>query len=211
MLSNMKVKLFVAALMIAGVVAIANSNLSASNTATVEVGKAVENFTVKNADGKDVKLTDFKDKIVVMEWVNPGCPFVVGHYKNGNMQSLQKKYAEKGIAWVLVSSTNSTHKDFLSGADLKKQFAEWKGAQTDILVDADGKIGKMFDAKTTPHMYIINKDGKLAYAGAIDDDRSTNGGKDSKVNYVSKALDELLAGKEVSEKTTKQYGCGVKY
>jgi peroxiredoxin len=205
-------KVFLVLVLVSGVGALVLDNVAASaNSGTAEIGKAVANFTVTNADGKAVSLTDYKGKTVVLEWTNPGCPFVVAHYANGNMPSLQKKYADKGVVWLLVNSTNSTKKDFKSGKELKAQFAEWKAAAADVLLDSDGKVGKAFNAKTTPHMFIIDKEGKLAYAGAIDDDPSTNGGKDAKVNYVSKALDELIAGKAVTETSTKQYGCSVKY
>ncbi|MCS6988226.1 MAG: thioredoxin family protein [Chloroherpetonaceae bacterium] len=178
---------------------------------SIEVGKPAPQFSLKNVDGKDVSLSEFKGKIVVLEWTNPGCPFVVGHYKNGNMPKLQKELAEKGVIWLAINSTNKNHKDYLSPSEFKAQMSEWKANATHYLLDEDGKVGKMYDAKTTPHMFVIDKNGNLAYMGAIDDDRSTNGGKDAKVNYVRKAVEELLSGKEVSEKVTKQYGCSVKY
>jgi peroxiredoxin len=189
-------------------VAISNS---ASTAPSVEVGKPAPTFTLKNVDGKDVNLSDFKGKIVVLEWTNPGCPFVVGHYKNGNMPKLQKELADKGVVWLCINSTNKNHKDFQTASEFKAQMTEWKANATHYLLDEDGKVGKMYDAKTTPHMFVIDKNGNLAYMGAIDDDRSTNGGKDAKVNYVKKAVEEILSGKEVSEKVTKQYGCSIKY
>ncbi|MGQ9804659.1 MAG: thioredoxin family protein [Chlorobiales bacterium] len=184
---------------------------NASSAPSVEVGKPAPAFTLKNVDGKAVSLSDFKGKIVVLEWTNPGCPFVMGHYKNGNMPKLQKEFADKGVVWLAINSTNKNHKDYLTESEFKAQMAEWKANASHYLLDEDGKVGKAFDAKTTPHMFVIDKNGNLAYMGAIDDDRSANGGKDAKVNYVKKAVDELLAGKEVSEKVTKQYGCGIKY
>jgi peroxiredoxin len=184
---------------------------NASSTASVEVGKPAPAFTLKNVDGKDVSLSDFKGKVVVLEWTNPGCPFVVGHYKNGNIPKLQKELTDKGVVWLAINSTNKNHKDYQTASEFKAQMAEWKANASHYLLDEDGKVGKLFDAKTTPHMFVIDKNGTLAYMGAIDDDRSTNGGKDAKVNYVKKAVEELLAGKEVSEKVTKQYGCSIKY
>ncbi|MFQ3598241.1 MAG: thioredoxin family protein [Chloroherpetonaceae bacterium] len=184
---------------------------SASSAVSVEVGKPAPAFTLKSVDGNDVSLSDFKGKVVVLEWTNPGCPFVVGHYKNGNMPKLQKELADKGVVWLAINSTNKNHKDHLSASEFKAQMTEWKANASSYLLDEDGKVGKMFDAKTTPHMFVIDKNGNLAYMGAIDDDRSANGGKDAKVNYVKKAVEELLSGKEVSEKVTKQYGCSIKY
>lgn len=184
---------------------------NAASAPSVEVGKPAPAFTLKNVDGKAVSLSDFKGKIVVLEWTNPGCPFVVGHYKNGNMPKLQKELTDKGVVWLAINSTNKNHKDYLTESEFKAQMAEWKANASHYLLDEDGKVGKAFGAKTTPHMFVIDKNGNLAYMGAIDDDRSTNGGKDAKVNYVKKAVEELLSGKEVSEKVTKQYGCGVKY
>lgn len=183
----------------------------ASSTVSVEIGKPAPSFTLKSVDGKDVSLSSFKGKIVVLEWTNPGCPFVIGHYKNGNMPKLQKELTDKGVVWLAINSTNKNHKDHLTESEFKAQMSEWKANASAYLLDEDGKVGKMFDAKTTPHMFVIDKNGNLAYMGAIDDDRSANGGKDAKVNYVKKAVDELLAGKEVSEKVTKQYGCSIKY
>jgi len=146
----------------------------------------------------------------VLEWTNPGCPFVKKHYNNGDMQALQSRYRAKDVVWLSINSTNSEHKDFLDSEKAKKIASDWKIDSKFMLADTDGKIGQAYGAKTTPHMFVINK-GKVAYQGAIDDnsDYSSNPAEDS--NYVTKALDELLASKEVSEGKTKQYGCGVKY
>jgi peroxiredoxin len=187
---------------------VAASNVSNSS---VDVGKPAPDFKLADLNGKTHALSDFNGKIVVLEWTNPGCPFVVGHYKTGNMQSLQKKYTEAGVIWLAVNSTSPSHRDSKSAQELKDEYTGWKAAYTAQLIDADGKFGKLYDAKTTPHMFIIDQSGNLAYQGAIDDDRSTKGGKEATVNYVSQALDELLAGKSVSVKMTKQYGCSIKY
>lgn len=181
---------------------------TAESASSVAVGSAAPDFTLTDADGKSHTLSGFKGKTVVLEWTNPGCPFVVRHYKGGNMQALQKKYTEQGIVWLSINSTNKSHQDYLDAAGLKKNREEWKVASTAILSDADGKVGSLYNAKTTPHLFIIDKEGKLAYQGAIDDDARGNG---AKVNYVEKALDELSAGKAVSTPTTQSYGCSVKY
>jgi peroxiredoxin len=173
----------------------------------VEIGKAVPDFTLKGIDGKTYQLSQFKGKVVVLEWTNPNCPFVQRVYKE-IMPSVQKKYSGK-VVWLTVNSTNPDHSDFESAEDLKKTYDDWHASFVSMLLDPDGKIGKMFDAKTTPHMFIIDQDGKLVYAGGIDDD--PRGGKQDKVNYVDVALTNLLAGKEIPTSTTRSYGCSVKY
>jgi hypothetical protein len=147
--------------------------------------------------------------LIVLEWTNPGCPFVQRVYTDGIMTSAQKEYVAKGVVWLTINSTSASHRDFLTPEALKEKFGSWKAGFTALLVDSDGKVGKQFDAKTTPHMYIINKDGTLVYNGAIDDD--PRGGKEEKTNYVKEALDSLLAGKTVAKSATQSYGCSVKY
>lgn len=177
----------------------------------VSVGDAAPDFLLKDITGKTVKLSDLKGKTVVLEWTNPGCPFVVGHYANGNMPAVQAKYTAKGVVWLTINSTNAEHKDARSAEEFQKTFAEWKSSASANLLDTDGSVGQTYAAKTTPHMYIIAADGTLAYNGAIDDDRSVSGGANAKINYVSVALDELLTSKSVATSTTKPYGCSVKY
>ncbi len=177
----------------------------------VSVGDAAPDFSLKDITGKTVKLSDLKGKTVVLEWTNPGCPFVVGHYANGNMPGVQAKYTAKGVVWLTINSTNAEHKDARSAEEFQKTFAQWKSSASANLLDTDGSVGQTYAAKTTPHMYIVAADGTLAYNGAIDDDRSVSGGANAKINYVSVALDELLASKSVATSTTKPYGCSVKY
>lgn len=177
----------------------------------VSVGDAAPDFSLKDITGKTVKLSDLKGKTVVLEWTNPGCPFVVGHYANGNMPTVQAKYTAKGVVWLTINSTNAEHKDARSAEEFQKTFAQWKSSASANLLDTDGSVGQTYAAKTTPHMYIIAADGTLAYNGAIDDDRSVSGGANAKINYVSVALDELLTSKSVATSTTKPYGCSVKY
>jgi peroxiredoxin len=174
----------------------------------VEVGKSVPDFSLTDLDGKSVKLSDYAGKVVVLEWTNPNCPFVVRVYREGIMTGVQKKYGDK-VVWLTVNSTNPNHKDFETAEALKKKYAEWKASFASMLLDPEGKVGKLFDAKTTPHMYIIDKNGKLVYAGAIDDD--PRGSKSEKVNYVDGALESLFGGKAIAPATTKSYGCTVKY
>jgi peroxiredoxin len=180
--------------------------------ASVSVGQPAPAFTVKDTSGKDQSLSAYKGKYVVLEWVNPGCPFVQKHYETSNMQATQKAAEAKGAVWLTVSSTSPEAGDYKKPADL----AAWvkaKGASpTATLMDDDGKIGKTYGARTTPHMYVINPEGKLVYAGAIDSKPTAR--KDdvkSATNYVTAALDEAMAGKPVTKATSEPYGCSVKY
>ncbi len=189
---------------------LATAALAAQGTT---IGQAVPEFALADVNGKVVKLSDFKGKHVVLEWTNPGCPFVVKHYGSNNMQALQKEASARGVVWLSINSTEKNHSDYLSPAKLNAKInGEWKGASTYVLMDETGKVGMAYSAKTTPHMYVIDPAGKLVYAGGIDDKRSANPAdvKTAK-NYVRAALDETLAGKTVTVATATPYGCSVKY
>jgi len=174
-------------------------------------GKPAPAFTVTDLDGKTVNLADYKGKTVVLEWTNFGCPFVQKHYRSGNMQALQKKYAND-VVWLAVNSTNRGSSDWTDPAPLTAQLKDFGAQPARYLVDEPGKVGMAYGAKTTPHMYIIDPKGTVVYNGAIDDKRSTSVAdvKTAK-NYVVAALDELKAGKPVSVASTTPYGCSVKY
>ena len=177
------------------------------------VGLPAPDFNLTDVNGKPVKLSDFKGKHVVLEWVNPGCPFVQKHYTSNNMQSLQKEATGKGVVWLAINSTEKNHGDYLPPAKLSGKInGEWKAAPSYLLMDESGKAGMAYAAKTTPHMYVIDPAGKLVYAGGIDDKRSANPAdvKTAK-NYVRAALDETLAGKTITVATSTPYGCSVKY
>jgi peroxiredoxin len=185
---------------------------AAGAMASATVGQAAPAFTAVDTAGKAVSLADFKGKHVVLEWVNPGCPFVVKHYDSSNMQGTQKEAAAKGVVWLAINSTAPEAKDFMAPAALSKWMQGHKAAATATLMDPDGKVGKAYGARTTPHMYIINPAGMLVYAGAIDNKPSSNiADIASATNHVKMALAETLAGKPVSTATTKPYGCSVKY
>lgn len=174
--------------------------------AKLNIGDKAPAFTLKDQSGKDVSLSDYAGKIVVLEWFNEGCPFVVKHYRAGHMNKLAAKYAGQGVVWLRINSTHSATPE--SNAKIAK---EWK-IEGPILQDSDGEVGHDYGATNTPHMFIIDKEGKLVYRGAIDSDSSADTAKiDGATNYVAKALDELLAGKSVSQPETKAYGCTVKY
>jgi peroxiredoxin len=179
---------------------------AAAPTPKAEIGQPAPDFTLMDQDNQPVDLSEHKGKIVVLEWFNDQCPFVVKHYKNGDMNELAAKYADKGVVWLAVDSSN------FSDVSENAQIAQEWGIDRPLLDDSAGGVGKMYDAKTTPHMYIIDADGNLAYAGAIDSIRSTDPADVAKAdNYVAKALDELLAGESVSTPETKAYGCSVKF
>ena len=166
-------------------------------------GKKAPEFKLLDVDGKERTLKEFKGKVVVLEWCNYFCPFVVLHYKNGNMQSIQKEYTKKGVVWLSIMSTNPKHRDYRDPKTLKALAKERKAVPTAMLMDADGKVGRAYKAKTTPHMFVVNKDGMIAYQGAIDSNpRDIKNAK----NYVRETLDALLADKPVPTAKTSAYG-----
>ena len=169
--------------------------------------KEAPNFTLKNYDGKTVTLSDYKGKIVVLEWFNYECPFVRYHYEKANtMADLANKYKGKNVAWLAVNTTKHL------SVDKNKAFAQKHNLDYPILDDRSGKLGRDYDAKTTPHMFIVDTRGNIAYDGAIDNSPSGKRPKGQElINYIDKALSELTAGKGVSTPETKPYGCSVKY
>ena len=177
------------------------------------VGEAAPAFELKDTQGKTVKLADFKGRHVVLEWTNPGCPFVVKHYGAKNMQALQKEAKAKNVVWLSINSTARGHHDHLAPAALQtKLVQDWGAAPSAVLMDEAGTVGKAYAARTTPHMYVIDPAGKLVFAGGIDDKRSSNpadiaGAK----NFVRAALADSLAGKPVATPSAPPYGCSIKY
>ncbi|MDF3130194.1 thioredoxin family protein [Kiritimatiellaeota bacterium B1221] len=169
-------------------------------------------FTLTDTNGNEHSLSDFKGKVVVLEWFNHGCPFVKKHYSKGNMQALQKTYTDKGVVWLAIVSS-AEGKQGSDTAEGHNKTAKEKGTNaTAILMDTDGTVGKAYGAKTTPHMFVINAEGELVYQGAIDDKRSTNPADiATSKNYVSAALDAVLAGEAVEVTKSTPYGCSVKY
>jgi hypothetical protein len=189
----------------AGVVAMIGSPVHAA----VEPGQPAPAFTVTDVAGKSHSLADYRGKVVVLEWLNPGCPFVVRHYRSGNMQSTQAMAAADGAIWLQVNS------GAMGDLDAAKSI-EWQTKQgvtgTGYIRDQTGKLGRLFGAQTTPHVFVIAKDGTLAYQGAIDDQPNASVSNTmSAHNYVKAALVALKAGKPVEKTSTPSYGCGVKY
>jgi hypothetical protein len=175
-------------------------------------GKPAPDFTVNDAGGKPVRLADQRGKFVVLEWTNPECPFVRKHYDSGNMQGLQKEFGGKDVIWLSVNSTRRNHPEFKTGAQMSQWMREQGASPQAVLIDETSATGQAYSARTTPHMYIIDPAGKLIYAGAIDDKRSSNPA-DAKTanNFVRAALTEARAGKPVTTPSTTPYGCSVKY
>lgn len=201
-------------LALAGVLFCATSGvvIAGDETKHAEIDKPAPGFALADQNGKEYSLSDFKGRYVVLEWTNPDCPFVRKHYDSGNMQSLQKAYAKKGVVWLSICSSAPGKQGYYQGADITKQIEGKKGMQLAYLVDADGSVGRMYGAKTTPHMFVIDDDGVLIYAGGIDDKPSTNTADiDGATNYVQQCLDAAMSGKPVPTKTSTPYGCSIKY
>jgi peroxiredoxin len=178
------------------------------------VGQKAPDFSATDTTGKAVKLADFKGKHVVLEWVNPNCPFVKKHYEaSANMQDTQKEVlAKKDTVWLAINSTTSSHQDYMSPSALDAWMKAKSAKTTAVVMDESGAIGKSYGAKTTPHMYIIDPRGTLVYAGGIDSIRSSNVSDIAKAtNYVKVAMDQTLNGKAISTPTSVPYGCSVKY
>lgn len=185
---------------------------SAAFAADPEIGKPAPEFSLPTMEGKTADVSSYKGKYVVLEWINHGCPFVKKHYESGNMQSLQKEVTGKDVVWLSVASSAKGKEGYFTAKGWEKLYKEKDMASTAVLLDPDGKVGHLYGAKTTPHMFIINPEGLLIYKGAIDDKRSTDAAEvKTAKNYVRQALDEALAGKPVSEASTEAYGCSVKY
>lgn len=175
-------------------------------------GQPAGNFRLMDADGKAVTLSQFKGRPVVLEWNNPGCPFVQKHYDSGNMQAAQAKAKAMGAAWLTINSGAPGKQGHMTGAEAKAFFAAQKAQPTAYLLDPQGRVGKGYGAKTTPHMYLIDASGKLVYQGGIDDKPTANKADIAGArNHLLAALGEVKAGKKVSVPEARPYGCSVKY
>lgn len=174
--------------------------------------EAAPEFTLTDTKGVAHKLSDFKGKYVVLEWVNHGCPFVVKHYSQGHMQALQQAQTGEGVIWLSVCSSAEGKQGHMTSEEWSAKIAEVGSASTAVLIDADGTVGKLYGAKVTPHMYVIDPEGILIYQGAIDSIRSTDPADiaDAK-NYITEALTQHKAGQPVAVPQTQAYGCGIKY
>lgn len=173
-----------------------------------EVGKKAPGFTLKNADGDDVSLSDFEDKIVVLEWINLDCPWVKAHYERADkLVKLQKELRDDGVVWLQICSSGDGQQGNFDEETLERRLERVSLVSKHYLKDADGKIGKKYDARVTPHCYVIDKEGKLQYAGALDNLRERRGKEDVKeVHYVKDAVKALQDDKEVATAETRPYG-----
>jgi peroxiredoxin len=178
------------------------------------VGQAAPTFSGKDSQGKTESLEQYRGKYVVLEWTNRTCPFTKKHYDSGNMQALQQQWTGKGVVWLTVLSSSPSHTGdgYLTASEENAYIEQVHAHPTAALLDPSGEIGRLYSAKTTPHMFVIDPQGKLIYAGAIDDKPTTDTAdvKGSK-NYVSAALTEAMAGQPVEVASTRPYGCSVKY
>jgi peroxiredoxin len=180
--------------------------------AAPKIGEPAPDFTLTDIAGKAHSLADYKGKYVVLEWNNPDCPFVKKHYDSGNMQKLQAEAREKGAVWLTINSGAQGKQGAYSPEQLAQILKEKKSEPTAYLLDGEGKAGQLYEAKTTPHMFVIDPKGTLIYAGGIDNKPTPNSADiEGATNYVRVALDEAMAGKPVSTATSRPYGCSVKY
>jgi len=181
-------------------------------TAAVQVGQPAPDFTGTDSQGNIQRLSDYRGKVVVLEWTNHDCPFVGKHYGAGNMQAQQKEAAANGVVWLSIVSSAPGKQGHVSAGEANRLTAERGASPTAVVLDPEGRIGQLYGAKTTPHMYVIDAQGKLVYAGGIDSIASTDATDIAPATqYVRAALAEVLAGKPVSVPVSQPYGCSVKY
>lgn len=180
--------------------------------AAATVGQPAPAFSATDTSGRTVSLADFKGRHVVLEWVNPGCPYVQKHYGSANMQGTQTEATTRGVVWLAVNSTAADAGDYKTPVAMAQWMASQKAAASATLMDSDGKVGRAYGARTTPHMYIVDPAGTLIYAGAIDSKATANPADiATATNHVKVALAQSLAGQAVTTPTTRAYGCSVKY
>ena len=180
--------------------------------AAARVGESAPDFTAAASNGKTFHLADYRGKYVVLEWHNNGCPYVGKHYHSGNMQRLQKQWTARGVVWFTIISSAPGTQGYVTASQENDYLAKMQAAPTAALLDPNGEIGHLYDAKTSPHMIVINPQGLLIYDGAIDNKPTTDlDDVAGATNYVTLALEQSMAGKQVATPTTRPYGCSVKY
>jgi len=199
-----------AAIVAIGVFAVQHA--TAVPSATARVGEPAPSFSASDIAGKTARLADYTGRIVVLEWTNDGCPFVGKHYDSGNMQALQQKYTAAGVVWLTIASSAPGEQGYVTPAQARADLARWRAAPTDFLLDPEGIVGRLYDARATPHMVVIDRASRVAYMGAIDDKPSTRlADVKTAHNYVVAALDATAAGQPVAVTSTRAYGCSIKY
>ena len=185
---------------------------AASSALAAAAGQAAPDFTLSDTHGKAVHLSDYRGKYVVLEWTNPACPFVQRHYNTGNMPELQKEWGTKDVTWLSIDSSNRNSRDFKSAAELNTWMSAHQGSQKAVLIDSDSATARLYAAKTTPHMFVINPEGRIVYAGAIDDRPGASADETRKAkNYVRTALTAATGGATIDPANTTPYGCSIKY
>ena len=186
--------------------------LSVTSVAAVQIDKLAPDFTLKSATGKTVSLSDYQGKTVVLEWTNHDCPYVQKHYDSDNMQSLQRKYTARDVVWLSIISSAPGKQGYVDAGTANQLTISRKAEPTQVLFDPEGNVGRQYGARTTPHMYIIDQEGTLRYAGGIDSIKSANPSDIAKAtNYVDEGLTSLLGGQAIAKKSSTPYGCSVKY
>ena len=194
---------------VAAAIALALTSLSSM---AASAGQTAPDFSVADTHGNPVRLNDFRGKYVVLEWTNPDCPFVQRHYNSANMPGLQKEWGSRGVVWLSIDSSNRSSRDFKTAAELDRWMQSHRGAPTQVLLDSDSATAKLYGAKTTPHMFVIDPEGRIVYAGAIDDKPWASAEQTLKAtNYVRAALVATAAGQAVDPANTTPYGCSIKY
>lgn len=182
---------------------------NAARPQNAELGQLAPAFTLRDLNNRRRTIDEFAGRIVVLEWTNPHCPFVKRHYESGNIPGLQSRFRDSGVVWLLVQSTRTDHGQYMAPGRLTAQLGTWRSRPTATLLDPDGAVGRKYGARTTPHLYVIDRSGKLVYMGAIDDD--PRGDAERVTNHVAPVVEALLAGRPVTPSSTTPYGCSVKY
>lgn len=207
---NTKHRLFARAFAMASAAALAT--LASSSALAAAAGQSAPDFTLTDTHGKAVHLADLRGKYVVLEWTNPDCPFVQRHYNTKNMPGLQKEWGARDVTWLSIDSSNRNSSDYKTAAQLDSWMSAHDASQKAVLVDSDSATARLYAAKTTPHMFVINPEGRIVYAGAIDDRPGASGDETRKAkNYVRTALTAATGGAAVDPANTTPYGCSIKY
>ncbi len=192
--------------------------MAATTAWALKVGSAAPDFSGKDSHGKTQTLSQYRGKFVVLEWTNHDCPYTKKHYESGNMEAMQKKWTERGVIWLSIISSAPGKEGFMTATEENQYLAKMHASPTAVILDTSGQIGHLYEAKTTPHMLVIDPTGKLIYDGAIDDHPAVYDSPAQTValiksakNYVDEALGQAMAGKPVTDPVTRPYGCSVKY